>query len=199
MARGKSKSGSGCLGKVIKWTFVLLIMAVMGGIGFLVMEKDRVRAYVRSKIEVTVGKVDIDPQSLLTSQTRFRIRLNVENRLPIGVVLESMKYDLVINNSVVGSGLLVKPQASIAAGVVSPVDVSFAVDGNKTRTALAMALEKQATAALESVLDQLKGRPPRASGGKTSLVRLRGNASYRILAGSMELPIDQTGEFERSF
>jgi hypothetical protein len=201
--RGPSVLG---FGRLIRYGLLALVMATLLGWWAARTYSDELAAWVapwlQERVRVSWVHGGIDLERLSGREVRVRLTLAVDNRLPIGITLEDLTYQVLINQRVVATGLQANPGVPLPAGVVSQFDLIFAVDSFQARRAVAQAAVEKAPQLLMSVLDRLQRRragvPPPTDHPLAGLLAIKGQARFRLLFGSFALPVEQSGSFARS-
>lgn len=172
----------------------LLLLAIV----LMVVERERIGEFVRGNLRLAASGVRLDPQALTQRQCAGILLLEVENDLPIGVVLQELAFDLELNGMPVGKGMQAVPNAPVKARARSRVEVKFAVDGDAARRALAQTSPAQMFEVARALTDRLRGRAGVAN--LRGMARIVGRVRFRIdtvLTVHVGVPVDLTADFER--
>jgi hypothetical protein len=198
--------GVGGIGRLIRYGLLALIAATLLGWWSARTYSTELAVWVtpwlQERVRVSWVYGGIDLEKLTGRECRVRLTLAVDNRLPIGITLDDLNYQVTINHRVVATGLQASPGVPMPAGVVSRFDLVFAVDSFQARRAIAQAAVEKAPQVLFSVLDRLQrrntGAPPSTDNPLSGLLAIQGQARFRLLFGSFALPVEQSGSFARS-
>jgi|GEM_PF-6696191 len=183
--------------KILRTLFIASIILIIIAIAYIALQGEQVRLYIKSKFNITFTKIDLDLASLTGNQCRFKVKLKIYNGLPIAVDLENLTYDVYFNNIQVGTGFQYDTKTRLPAFSSSSLDVWLKADSIKVKTALAKTIQKQTSAMVESVLDQLKGKKSSHSKNNGGILRISGKAQVHVFLGSLALPLDLSGAVER--
>lgn len=177
--------------------FLVLFLALAALAGIAWNQRDALKAELVGRVAVRPVKFKLDWTSLLHRKCRGEIVIQVGNRLPVGVMLQNLRYGVEINGLNVGSGMQAEPRAGIAPLATTTVGITLHLDTAKVGQALALTAPAKVTKLMGNLWDRVRGRRPRDPRPLAHLARLQGRASVRLFSGAFELPLDQTVEFNR--
>lgn len=196
MSRSSEQKKNGCLSRFLRLSF--LLVCAVAGLGVAGWQyRDVIKAELRTRVTVRPAKFKMDWKSLLHRQCRGEIEINVGNRLPIGVMLQDLRYSVEINGVNVGSGMQAQPRAAIAALATTTVTVTLYLEASRVGPALALTAPAKVTKLLGTLWDKARGKQPSDPRPLAHIAHLQGQASVRLFSGSLELPLDQSVEFTR--
>ena len=197
MSPRQGKEPRGFLYRLTRF-FLVLFLALAAVAGVAWNQRDALKAELAGRVTVRPARFKLDWKSLLHRKCRGEILIQVGNRLPIGVMLQNLRYGIEINGVDVGSGMQAEPRAGIAPLATTTVGVTLYLDAARVGQALALTAPAKVTKLMGHLWDRARGRRPRDPRPLAHLARLQGRASVRLFTGSLELPLDQTVEFNRT-
>ncbi|HNX77166.1 MAG TPA: hypothetical protein PLM07_19430 [Candidatus Rifleibacterium sp.] len=191
------KSRSAFSSRFKRFALLLIFIAVVFSAGtvYFYANLDYFTARLGDRVEISVDRAMIDPESLTGKIARARLHFRVKNTLPIGVVFQKLNFNVGISEYNVAKGMQAAPKVSIEAGKDTIVPVACSVDSIMTRRALQKTIERKAGTLLKELLSQARNKTDAFGDDIKGLVKINGSAEFRLKVGGVEIPFSRKLNF----
>lgn len=143
------------------------------------------------RLQIGIERVAIDPATLTGNTSRADINLRINNRLPFPVVLQNLRFAMVLDGYNLSRDATFMAKTRIKRDANLTVPISCQVDTIMMRRALQKVIENSAVAKTRSAAALVSGRSKVIAEDIRKKTVLEGIAEFRITAGGIEIPLQR--------
>jgi len=178
--------------------FMLFVAIFTFSIIYFFANLDYYMEKVGHRVQVSLEKANLDPESLTDRTTRARLTFRVINSLPFEVILQNLNFTIHLSGYTIGKGMQISPKALIARDAPTRVAVACNVDSIMTRRGLQKAVEKQPAAILKVLAGSNKVKNDQLRDDIKELLKIEGSVDFRLKAAGLEIPFTRKVVFDSS-
>lgn len=153
---------------------------------------------IGQRVQISLDKASLDPDSLTDRTTRARLTFMVVNQLPFEILLQNLNFTIHLSGYTIGKGMQISPKASLPKDAPTKVAVACNVDSIMTRRGLQKAVEKKPGALLKIIAGSVNGRNDKLREDIKELLKIEGSVDFRLKAAGLEIPFTRHVVFESS-
>ncbi len=186
----RSLRGGGCLPRLVV-TAVCLAVALGAAMVGAIVYRERLAAELRDRLRITVSRANLDIKRMSAKRLPLRVTVEVDNRLPLGGVVETASFSVCISGRDVGAGRHVGQATPVPGYAKTGVRFDLEIDADRTRRALQNAVLRTTVNLAHKLIDTMAAGRGHAKPNVVPL-RVAGAVRVTVLSVPLILPIDST-------